>query len=163
MASHDDFIPSLKRNVKKNRKTGEYETTPAFVKHASNPENHEYILVQAQGDVNAVQNKMDKLKKKLDEVMAMYNATKAVVDKNANEHASKEVKVTLTEAQVKRILDNAEVNDAKQRKALTSKLIKLKYDSEYGNCYNGKLGRPFLYDQAHSKLECWLKYGDKFW
>jgi hypothetical protein len=64
----------------------------------------------------------------------------------------------LTSSDIENILKEYNITNTSDKRMLTKKLKKMKYNPNYESCWDGKPGRN-LYEQATEKVSCWNKYG----
>jgi hypothetical protein len=72
---------------------------------------------------------------------------------------------TLTKEEIKLILEQTGLNESgvnpKIKKEVVQRMKKLTYDKKYKSCWDGR-PQTDLWSQSLNKVQCFLKYGDKF-
>ena len=149
-------VPALKLN----KKTGKHQPTPKFMAYIANLNSHEHVLEHAA-------KKLQKAEKALDKARDAHDVMKAAIAEVQKKQKAVHVHTNakLTSAEIVEILEKFGENlSAKEKKSLTTKLNKLKFDPHYVNCFTNKeepMDMMSLYNQAITKVQCWAKYGDE--
>jgi len=85
--------------------------------------------------------------------------------KTSTRKSTTESKTKLTKEDIQTIFDQTGLNEKGTNKELKRTVLKsmrkLTYDRKYKSCWDGKPQRD-IWSQALSKVQCFLKYGDKF-